>query len=434
MMIDGYGLALSTTSQVARDAYVDGCRRLLTMYPGALDAFDRALADDPEIAIAHAARARALQLAGEIATAQASAAMAETLAVRLTERERSHVAGFVQLAGGRPDAALAAVRAHVGEWPRDAVVASTAANQTGLIGISGRAGRERDQLDFLASLAPHYGNDWWLDSHYALALSELGHWAEARERLERSLATEPRNAFAAHSMAHLHYETGEPDASAAFLREWLSHYPREGGFRGHLSWHLALLLLEQGRVDGGFALYEDAFATEDYPGPKLVKLIDAASYLWRAELAGHPRDHARWQSVHDFAHRVFPRPGLAYADWHVALADAVAGGAEAAEVRAKELEDLAEAGRYPAGPGMAAVARAVAAFERKDFNSAIALLERVLPERERFSGSRAQLDLLEFTLLKAYLESGRLDDAGRLLATRRPGPRGVPVAGAEALH
>ncbi|MGK7865830.1 hypothetical protein [Falsiroseomonas sp. E2-1-a20] len=235
-------------------------------------------------------------------------------------------------------------------------------------------------------------------------------------------------------MAHLHYETGQPEASTNFLRDWLSHYPREGAFRGHLSWHLALVLLGEGRVEEGFALYEDAFAEEDYPGPKVVKLMDAASFLWRAELAGHPRAQARWRAVHDFAHRVFPRPGLAYADWHVALADAVAGTTEAAEARARDLEELAEAGRYPAGPGMAAVARAVAAFERKDLDAAIEGLAAVLPERERFSGSRAQLDLLEFTLLKAYLDSGRLEDAGRLLAARRPGPRGIPVAGAEALN
>jgi tetratricopeptide (TPR) repeat protein len=245
---------------------------------------------------------------------------------------------------------------------------------------------------------------------------------------------EPRNAFAAHSMAHLQYETGEPEASIAFLRKWLSGYPRNGAFRGHLSWHLALALLGEGRVTEGFGLFEDAFAAEDYPGPKVVKLMDAASYLWRVELAGHPRDEARWRAVHEFAHQAFPRPGMAYADWHVALTDAVAGDADAAEARAQELLDLASVGRYPAGPGMAAVARGVAAFERKDYATAIAALQPVLPERERISGSRAQLDLLEFTLLKAYLESGRPEDARRLVAARRPGPRGVPVAGVEALH
>lgn len=434
MLSDGLGLPLSTTSQAARDFYVDGCHRLLTLYPGALPAFDQAIEADPQLALAHAARARVLQLAGDAPAAQAAAQDAGALAMRQTDRERSHAAVFLHLAHGRPDDALAAVRAHVAQWPRDAVVASTAANPTGLIGTSGRAGREQDQLDFLAALAPHYTDHWWLDGHYALALSELGHWREARSRVERSLAAEPRNAPAAHSLAHIQYETGEPEESITFLRGWLAGYPQNGAFRGHLSWHLALVLLGEGRVSEGFALYEDAFAAETYPGPKVVKLMDAASYLWRAELAGHPRDEARWRSLHAFAHQAFPRPGMAYADWHVALADAVAGNAEAAEARARELADLAAAGRYPAGPGMAAVARAVTAFERKDYAAAIAALEPVLPERARFSGSRAQLDLLEFTLLRAYLESGRAEDARELLAARRPGPKGIPVAGAERLH
>jgi hypothetical protein len=66
----------------------------------------------------------------------------------------SHLEVFAQLTDGKPDAALIAVRKHVASWPRDARVASTAANQNGLIGTSGRAGREQDQLDFLTVLAP----------------------------------------------------------------------------------------------------------------------------------------------------------------------------------------------------------------------------------------------------------------------------------------
>ena len=42
-------------------------------------------------------------------------------------------------------------------------------------------------------------------------------------------------------------------------------------------------------------------------------------------------------------------------------------------------------------------------------------------------------DLIEFTLLKAYLNADRLGEANHLLATRRPGPTGIPIAGL-ALH
>ena len=58
----------------------------------------------------------------------------------------------------------------------------------------------------------------------------------------------------------------------------------------------------------------------------------------------------------------------------------------------------------------------------------------MLPERERMGGSRAQVDLLEATLLRAYLCTGRLDEARQLLANRRVGPAGLPVAGLEKLH
>ena len=58
MLTDRYGLALTTTSAAARDAYVEGCDLLLSIFPGATAALDRAIAADPDFALAHIARAR----------------------------------------------------------------------------------------------------------------------------------------------------------------------------------------------------------------------------------------------------------------------------------------------------------------------------------------------------------------------------------------
>ena len=425
---DRYGLPLDTSSAAARDAYVKACDLLLSNWPGAMPALERALAGDPGFGLAHIARARALQLGANPA---AAAALAEAAALPgLDARARSQVGIFMLLGQGKPTEALEAVRAHVAQWPRDALVATTAANQTGLIAISGRAAREQEQLDYLAALAPHYGDDWWFNTHYGMALSEVGLQAEAWPRLQAALTARPNNAALAHSIAHFHYENGEHDQAVGFLQGWLPGYPPAGGLRGHLSWHLSLVLLQQGDIASGFQLFEDAFAAEDYSGPAMVKVFDAASFLWRAELAGHPRDAARWERVHAFCHRAFPQPGFAYVDWHVALADAVQG---TPEPRAAELETRARENRYPAGPGLAVAARGFAAFERGDHAAAIAALAPLMADRPRFGGSRAQLDLLEFTLLRSYLASGRLDEARTLVAARRPGPVGLPVAGAEAL-
>lgn len=435
MVQDRYGLRLSTASPEARDAYVEGCDLLLRMYPGAAASFERAAAADPGFALAHAGRARVLQLRGDPAGAREAIAAAHgALAGGAPERDASHVAVFELLVAGKPAAAFEVLRRHLASWPRDAMVANLAANQTGLIGISGSPSREQDQLDFLAALAPHYGDDWWFNSHYAFALSELGHQAAARPLIDRSLAQCPRNAYAAHTLAHFHYENGEPDAAASFLQSWLAEYPRDGFLHGHLNWHLAIVRLQGGEMEEALRLFDTGFGGEDHPGPALVKLLNAPSFLWRAELAGHPRDHARWEALQGFVRRLFPRPGLPYADWHIALVDAVAGNPAEAETRIAEMEEMVRAGRYPAGATVAAFARAVIAFERRNYDAAIAAIEGVFAERERMGGSRAQLDLVEFTLLRACLAAGRHEDARRLLAARRAGPRGIPVAGLEVVQ
>ena len=110
-------------------------------------------------------------------------------------------------------------------------------------------------------------------------------------------------------------------------------------------------------------------------------------------------------------------------DWHIALAEAVTGDTDALEARASTME----AGPYPAGHTVPALARAFVAFERKDFAAAIDLLEPLLPVRGRLGGSNAQIDLMEFTLLRAYILADRQDAADRLLAARRPGAVGVPM-------
>ncbi len=109
MLTDRYELPLSTASPAARDAYFQGCEAKLTMYPGAIEGFDRAIAADPGFALAHAARAHVLLERGDAAAARASMAAANSLAAGLSAREASHIAFFDSLSAGDAEAALSAV-------------------------------------------------------------------------------------------------------------------------------------------------------------------------------------------------------------------------------------------------------------------------------------------------------------------------------------
>ncbi|HSZ91962.1 MAG TPA: hypothetical protein VK822_21600 [Acetobacteraceae bacterium] len=434
MLTDRYDLPLSTASSVARDAYVQGCGAKLTMYPGAIEAFDRAIAADPGFALAHVARAHVLLERGDAAAARASMAAANSLAAGLPAREASHIAFFNLLSVGDTEAALAALPAHLDAWPRDAIVLGTTAFTNGLIGSSGRAGQKRTLLDLLDRLASSYGDDWWFTAHHGMALSENGQRDAARPKVDRSLAQNPKNPWAAHARAHLSYEEGDSDAARSFLASWLTTYPRNGLLFSHLSWHRALSELEVGNAAAALRLFREAFSPDVHSGPPRGKLNDAVSFLWRCELAGQPRDAEAWRMVHDFANSAFPRAGAAFSDMHIALAQAVAGDDAALEARARQTEELARMGRYPSGHFVPAVAHAFAAFEGRDFSAAIDALEPIAGELERIGGSHAQLDLVRFTLLKAYLNLERVDDARRLLRGRRPHNAGVPVGGWPAVH
>jgi Tetratricopeptide repeat len=434
MLTNRYGLLLSTTSTPARDTYIEGCEAKLTMYPGAIEAFDRAIAADPGFALAHAARAHAMLERGDATAARASMSAANSLVDGLSAREASHIAFFDLLVTGNAEAALSALTAHLGAWPRDAVVLGTTAFTNGLIGSSGRAGQKRALLDLLENVAPIYGDDWWFTAHHGMALSENGQRDAARPKIERSLAQNPKNPWAAHARAHLCYEEGDANAARAFLASWLTTYPRNGALYSHLSWHLALGHLEAGEAAAAFRLFREAFAPDVHSGPPRGKVTDPVSFLWRWELAGHPRDVDAWRTPHDLANGAFPRAGVAFSDIHIALVQVVAGQKAALEAHQQQIDELARNGRYPSGPLVPAVSRAFAAFERRDFSAVIDALQPIAAELERIGGSRAQLDLVEFTLLQAYIGADRLDEARRMLSVRRQGSSSLPVAGLAAVR
>ena len=434
MLTDRYGLALSTTSGAAQEAYIKGCDLALTFYPGAAEAYDRAIAADPHFALAHAAKAQMLARQSNVAAARKSLGAAKEMASGLTEREASHIAFFELAFAGRTDDAIAALYPHLKAWPRDALVVSTAANPNGLLGGSGRIGQKHQIAEMMDSLAPHYGDDFWFLSYHAMALSEDGRLAPARATIERSVAANSKNAHAAHGFAHVCYESGALEDARSFLSSWLADYPHEAFFHGHLSWHFSLCEIQAGNWENASHLYRDGIALDQHSGGPQNKVSDVAAFLWRSELAGYPRDMAAWRALYDYVNSALPRPGSGLADLHVILAQAVMGDAAGLEARTREMEEMARQGRYPSGSYLPSLAPGLMAFERGDFAGAVDALAPLAGQNERIGGSRAQHDLIEFTLLKGYLNAGRPEDARRLLDKRRPGVAGVPVKGVETVH
>ena len=120
---------------------------------------------------------------------------------------------------------------------------------------------------------------------------------------------------------------------------------------------------------------------------------------------------------------------MPFADVHVALAAAGAGDATALAALAEALREHEAAGRQPAGPVVRALAEAFGAFARADYAGTIERLAPFVDEHVRIGGSRAQRDLVEHTLLAAYLRAGRKSDVETMLARRPARHTLVPITG-----
>jgi hypothetical protein len=155
---------------------------------------------------------------------------------------------------------------------------------------------------------------------------------------------------------------------------------------------------------------------------------DAPSFLWRAELAGEPRDPELWREACGYGLQRYPRAGVPFADVHVALACAAAGDFAACDARTRELRERLTAGKLAPGPVVPALAEGFKAYAMGDWSAAILAFEQALPETVRIGGSRAQRDLVEHTLLAAYLNAGRMADAKTRAWRVGRRPR-IPVAG-----
>lgn len=412
MLKDRYGNPLSTNSQAARDAYVAGVDHLLASTAGAEDCFARAVGEDPGFALAHLAIARQHQLWGRADGVKAALAAAQDCS-GLNGYEAAHLGAFAQLMSGQVREGYASIRAHLLEHPRDALAASTCTGVFSLIGFSGQPGREAELLAFTTSLAPAYGDDWWFCAQHAFAQMESGQVGPAAASIETAIAGNPRNANASHIRSHLYYENGETEAGFAYLRDWMPGYDRAGLLHCHLSWHVALWALEQGEIDTMWAVLDDAVAPATGAGPALNVLTDMASILYRAERRGVDVPPARWAEVSAYAAQSFPKPGLAFADVHSALAHAMAGERE-------KLAVITEGARGPAGDVVRALAEGFGAIASGDWAAAEAQLAVAMQDHARIGGSRAQRDLVEFAMLSVLLRQERGQEARQLLRMRRP--------------
>ena len=417
-MMDRYGLPVTTSSPSAHGHYVEGLDLALSQNYGAEEKFRLAIDADEAFALAHSDLAFMLMVRVAVAEAKESADRARSLSAGVSRREQQHIETIARFVYGENTQSYSLLREHLDEFPGDALMLRLA-QRLFVQGCSGAGVPNYPPMffDLMKSVEPSYGEDWAFLGQYAWAHHEVGIMDEGLRLAERSLELRPDNAVAAHSVAHVFFETGDHNQGSDFLGGWLEGFDQRANYRVHLSWHQTLFDLALGHYREVLNRYENdirpAVAAKSY-----ASLADSASLVWRMHIYGNSPPAVPWEELLALAAPASERPGPAFRDAHAALAFAAAGDDEGLGRIVSGLQDAADKGSALAREATLPLVKGIQAFAHGDYNQAAQLLEAVFPQLTRVGGSHAQREVFEDTLLEAYLRAERFDKAQDMLNTR----------------
>ncbi len=369
----------------------------------------QALANDPDFALGAVAVAGLFMVGGfrsDHPEVTAALAAAESAIRAASSRERMHLAAVRAWSEGRlPDAALA-WEAILSDWPTDALALRFGQDAYLFLG------RSLSIRDSAARVLPAWVADNPLTSFvlgaYAFGLEEAGELGPAEDAGREALARNPRDAWATHAIAHVMETAGRREEGIAFLEKTWGDWRPARFMAGHNRWHLALFLIEEGRLKDALADY-DRFGAQRLADDMTLDRVDAASLLWRLELAGADVGD-RWRPVAQAWMAHVDDHVLAFNDLHCALAVARSPNKDDLGRFRRSLDEYE---RHGSGHNRLVTAEVglrfidgVLAYAAGDWGRTIDAILPVRFETFRIGGSHAQRDILNRTLIAAAERAG----------------------------
>ncbi|VTU39669.1 tetratricopeptide repeat protein [Variovorax sp. PBL-E5] len=425
--LDSRGLAITGATPAALALYESALAATLAWRSGASTPLEQAMAQAPAFVMPHILQAYTLLCSRDPKRVRSAQAVLEHAAVLpANEREATHLAAIAGVLADDYDFARETLAELLRQHPHDALALHAAHAFDYLTGDTERLSRR------LAEVLPAWsdgmpGHHAVLSMH-AFGLVECGDCEGAESVARAALASNPLDARAHHVMAHVFEMTGRAAAGVRWMDAHRACWSEDSVVATHCWWHLALFLIEVGRVDDALAIY-DQRVRPGRPGG-VADLIDASALLWRLQLRGHDVG-VRWEELAQAWSPRIDDAFCSFTDLHAMLAF-VGAGDEASARRMERFLAVRESlptrhGKTTRLLGLPAC-RALMAFGRGDHARAINLLAGLPAWVHRLGGSHAQRDVLHLTLLHAIEQVRRpIRLPGRVDSNPRPGVRRLPA-------
>jgi Tfp pilus assembly protein PilF len=277
------GKPVTCSSPQAHNEYESAIDLMLGSETGATERLDRALALDPQFALAAAARYQLARDAKEAGADQYKVQATDCLR-GANDWERDHVETLIALLED-PYRALASTEAYIRTNPGDLLIIS---QLCGYLIFYGGPTKLSRVLDLLESVHERLRDDWAYLSRLGFAASEAGDVERGRSLVQRALAIRPQALYSIHALAHVLHDAGAAQESARQLAHWLDEHgqgARGGQLYGHVQWHLALSEWQIGERDKARARYQAFCAPSTTTCGPVLTLADCGGFLLRDYLA-----------------------------------------------------------------------------------------------------------------------------------------------------
>jgi hypothetical protein len=419
MITDRQGNDLNGATSQAAESF-DQAVHAFNVYRGdPLRLLDLAVEAAPDFAMAHILKAHILGLATEPqATVEALALAGKIRAMRLDEREASHVAALDLLLEGNWTGAALSLGRHSARYPHDLV-----ALQCGHL-IDFYRAHARELRDRIARALPKWSPDMpgysILRGMHAFGLEECGDYPRAEEEGRDALDQQPLDCWAHHAVAHVMEMQGRAEDGIGWM---IAREPYWSGddnfFKVHNWWHRALYHLSLQETEEALALYDGPI--RESRSAVALDLVDASGLLWRLQLLSIDTGD-RWRELAETWDRHADGKTYSFNDWHAVMAWLGAGRHRDVErMLAAYRADAAggtESGRWARDIGLPLI-EGFAAFWHGDYHAAAERLYGARHISNAFGGSNAQRDIIDWTLTECALRGGLADLAESLANERR---------------
>jgi len=440
-MNDLNGLAISTRSAAAAEAFDRTLRSYVGNRVDMSEHLGAALAADPEFALGHCTKGYLMMLMYKSAVAP-KVKEAEETARRCdrNSREDLHIEALSAWRTGNLQRALELWEQILAAHPTD--VLALRLSHFNYFWLGRREEMRASAERVFARWPEGYGTYPIVLSCLAFGLEECGEYAAAERAGRRAVELDPTDGWGAHAVAHVFEMQGRQEEGIAWLARLEPHWSQLNNFVHHLWWHRAMFHLERHEFDAVLELYDQRF--RNLASPLVVKMPDlyidiqnAASMLFRLERHGVDVGN-RWREIAELAEARIGDCLSAFTlpHWMMALA---AAGRDAAARRL--LEAMREYGASSATTARTVrdtalpLCEAVLAHRRGEHRRVLDLVTPLLENLRYLGGSHAQQDVLIQLYLDSAIKAEETERVRTLLArerARHPVPPAKRVGYAEA--